>query len=408
MSLTKEALQNYLTSLNNFVADLPDGGNINEAVVTAPHAADQRSTSVDKINGVKITKAQNEEGRVTLIICTDNGQSIHMDDTGNIFFGCGKIGEDETGGQITMRPQGDMTVKVGGRFAMEVENMLDEEKPLSVVSYGDINVESKGGDVFLKGDNVTVRALKDLNLSGSTVNIQGGDGAGGVVSLVANTFKTDTTFINQTVSGGITQNVLGEATVRQILDPRASHTISSAGHLKLSAAGDFSIDVGGKMEVNVAGTPPKPIPTVKNPSSFSLSIAQGNVTHTIAAGNLTEKYTGNVTTAIEGNVTEQITGNLTESATGNYSNTVEGNFVEAVTGNFSETITGNNTTEITGNFTNTVTGNFANTVTGNSTETFTGPYTATYSGNLTETVAGLMNITVTGIVNITGSQINLN
>jgi hypothetical protein len=370
MSLTKEALQNYLTSLNNFVADLPDGGNINEAVVTAPHSADQRSTSVDKINGVKITKAQNEEGRVTLIICTDNGQSIHMDDTGNIFFGCGKIGEDETGGQITMRPQGDMTVKVGGRFAMEVENMLDEEKPLSVVSYGDINVESKGGDVFLKGDNVTVRALKDLNLSGSTVNIQGGDGAGGVVSLVANTFKTDTTFINQTVSGGITQNVLGEATIRQILDPRACHTISSAGHLKLT------------------------------PSSFSLSVAQGNVTHTIAAGNLTEKYTGNVTTAIEGNVTEQITGNLTESATGNYSNTVEGNFVEAITGNVTETITGNNTISITGNHTGTVTGN--------TTETFTGPYAGTYSGNLTETVAGLMSTTVTGIVNITGSQINLN
>jgi hypothetical protein len=400
MSLTKEALKNYLTSLSNFISDLPDGGDINEAVVTPPHSADQRSTSVDKINGVKITKAQNEEGRVTLIICTDNGQSIHMDDTGNIFFGCGKIGEDETGGQITMRPQGDMTVKVGGRFAMEVENMLDEEKPLSVVSYGDINVESKGGDVFLKGDNVTIRALKDLNLSGSTVNIQGGDGAGGAVSLVANTFKTDTVFINQTVTGGITQNVLGEATIRQILDPRACHTISSAGHLKLTAAGDFSIDVGGKMEVNVAGTPPKPIPTVKNPSTFSLSVAQGNVTHTIVAGNLTEKYTGNVTTAIEGNVTEQITGNLTESATGNYSNTVEGNFLEAITGNVTETITGNNTVAITGNYTGTVTGN--------TTETFTGSYAGTYSGNMTETVAGLMTTTVAGLVNITGAQINLN
>ena len=108
-----ESYKRITTKLSNkfklhFVADLPDGGNINEAVVTPPHSADQRSTSVDRINGVKITKAQNEEGRVTLIICTDNGQSIHMDDTGNIFFGCGKIGEDETGGQMTMRPQGDM------------------------------------------------------------------------------------------------------------------------------------------------------------------------------------------------------------------------------------------------------------------------------------------------------------
>jgi len=402
MSLTKESLQNYLKSLNDFIADLPDGsGGPNDApVATPPHSADQRTTSVEKINGVKITKAMNEEGRVTLIICTDNGQSINMDDTGNMFFGCGKVGEDESGGQLTMRPQGDMTVKVGGRMAIEVENLLDETKPISVVSYGDINVESKGGDVFLKGDNVTIRALKDLNLSGSNVNIQGGDNAGGSVSLVANTFETDTTFIKNTVTGGITQNILGEATVRQILDPRASHNITSAGHLKITCAGDLSVDVGGKMEVNVAGTPPKPIPVVKNPASFSLSVAQGNSIHTIAAGNFTEAITGNVTRTNTGNTTEKYDGNYVESSSGNYTNEVSGNFVEDIKGN--QTLT------TTGNFSNTITGNETRAVTGNSTITRTGNTSYTYSGNLTETVAGLMTTTVTGNLTITGAQIFLN
>lgn len=387
MNRSYNSISAYLDALASATASLPDGsGGSNEAAVsTPPHAADQRTTSVERINGVKITKAMNEEGRVTLIICTDNGQSINMDDTGNIFFGCGKIGDDDSGGQMTFRPQGDMTVKIGGKLSMEIENMLDEEKPLSVVTYGDVNVESKGGDVFLKGNNVTIRALKDLNLFGEKVNIQGGDDGGGAVGITANTFDTNVVFINNTVTGGITNNVTGEVVDRQILDPRAIRAISTAGHLKITCGGDLSIDCAGKMEVNVAGTPPKPIPTVKNPSSFSLSVAQGNVTHTIAAGNLTEKFTGNVTTAIEGNVTEQITGNLTESATGNYTNTVEGNFTEAITGNVTSTVTGNTT------------------------ETFTGNYTATYSGNRTDTVAGLMNTTVTGNITFTSSaQIFLN
>lgn len=384
---TYNSVQNYLDALASASASLPDGsGGPNEpAVATPPHAADQRTTSVERINGVKVTKAMNEDGRVTLIICTDNGQSIHMDDTGNIFMGCGKIGDDDSGGQITLRPHGDMTVKVGGKLSLEVENLLDEDKPLSVVTFGDVNVESKGGDVFLKGGNVTVRALKDLNLIGEKVNIQGGDGGGGTVGITANKFSTDVTFVENTVSGGITNNVLGQVTDRQVLDPRSLRSITSSGHLKITAAGDLSIDVGGKMEVNVAGTPPKPIPTVKNPSTFSLTVAQGNVTQTIAAGNLTEKYTGNVSTVIEGNVTEQITGNLTESATGNYTNTIEGNFTEAITGNYT------------------------NTVTGNSTETFTGNYTSTYSGNMVQTVAGLMTTTVTGNITFTSSaQIFLN
>lgn len=394
MNKSYESLSNYLSALASAIADLPDGseGSNEAAVPTPPHSAGQRTTSVDKINGCKVTKALNEDGRATLIIATDNGQTINCDETGNIFIGCGKIGDDETGGQITLRPQGDMTVKVGGKLSMEVENLLDEDKPLSVVAYGDINVESSGGDVFLKGQNVSIRALKDLNLIGEKVNIQGGDAAGGTVAIAANKFASDVTFIENTVSGGVTNNVLGQITDRQILDPRSLRSITSSGHMKITAAGDLSIDVGGKMEVNVAGTPPKPIPTVKNPSSFSLSIAQGNVTHTIAAGNLTEKYTGNVTTAIEGNVTEQITGNLTESATGNYTNTIEGNSTES----------------ITGNYTNAITGNYTNTVTGNSTETFTGAYTATYSGSRVENGAGIVTISGTTITINSTTNIFLN
>lgn len=381
-----DSILNYLEQLASFNASLPDGSEgLNEpAVKTPPHSGTQRTSSSEKLNGVKVIKAQNEEGRVTYIVCTDNGQSINMDETGNIFIGCGKIGDDEGGGQLTARPQGAMTVKVGDTLSIEVENKLDEEKPLSVKVFGDINMEAVGGDLHLAGNNVNIRAKTDLHLIGSKVLLQGGDGAGGVVEVVANSFKTNTVFINNEVTGGVTQNVFGEYTIRQLLDPRASFNIISSGAMNITPGGDFTLNGAGRAEVLIAGLPPKPIPTAKSPNAFTLAIANGNVAHTIAAGNLTEKYTGNVTTAIEGNVTEQITGNLTESATGNYTNTIEGNATEAITGNFTHTVTGNTT------------------------ETFTGNYVGKYTGTYNQNVTGTFNIIAQGVITITGAQIYLN
>ena len=111
---------------------LPAGEGLNQTIPTPPHSGTQRTSSANKLNGVKEMKAQNEEGRVTYIVCTDNGQSLNMDEMGNIFLGCGKIGDDESGGAMTVRPHGQMIVKVGDTLSIEVENKLDEEKPLSL------------------------------------------------------------------------------------------------------------------------------------------------------------------------------------------------------------------------------------------------------------------------------------
>ena len=50
-------------------------------------------------------------------------------------------------------------------------------------------MEAVGGDLHLAGNNVNIRAKTDLHLIGSKVLLQGGDGAGGVVEVVANSFK---------------------------------------------------------------------------------------------------------------------------------------------------------------------------------------------------------------------------
>ena len=84
-----KSIDKYFESVIN--DGLPVDADLTEVIKTPPHSGTQRTSSANKLNGVKEMKAQNEEGRVTYIVCTDNGQSLNMDETGNIFLGCEKL-----------------------------------------------------------------------------------------------------------------------------------------------------------------------------------------------------------------------------------------------------------------------------------------------------------------------------
>ena len=363
---------------------LPVDADLTQVIKTPPHSGTQRTSSANKLNGVKEMKAQNEDGRVTYIVCTDNGQSLNMDEMGNIFLGCGKIGDDESGGAMTVRPHGQMIVKVGDTLSIEVENKLDEEKPLSLKVFGDINMEAVGGDVHMKGNNVNVTADTELHLKGSKVLIQGGSGGGGSVEVIGNTFKTDTTFINNTVSGAVTQTVYGEYTIRQLLDPRASFNIISSGSMNITAGGDLSANLLARAEVFVAGLPAKPIPTAKSPNAFSFTVGTGNSLVQLTAGNLTYGVTGNSTSTITGNSTSTITGNNNFTQTGNYTSTYSGTFTETVSGNATLTNSGTYT------------------------QTVAGVHNLTSSAAYTHNITGTASILAGGVMTISGTQIFLN
>ena len=363
---------------------LPVDADLTQVIKTPPHSGTQRTSSANKLNGVKEMKAQNEDGRVTYIVCTDNGQSLNMDEMGNIFLGCGKIGDDESGGGMTVRPHGQMIVKVGDTLSIEVENKLDEEKPLSLKVFGDINMEAVGGDVHMKGNNVNVTADTELHLKGSKVLIQGGSGGGGSVEVIGNTFKTDTTFINNTVSGAVTQTVYGEYTIRQLLDPRASFNIISSGSMNITAGGDLSANLLARAEVFVAGLPAKPIPTAKSPNAFSFTVGTGNSLVQLTAGNLTYGVTGNSTSTITGNSTSTITGNNNFTQTGNYTGTYSGTFTETVSGNATLTNSGTYT------------------------QTIAGVHNLTSSAAYTHNITGTASILAGGVMTISGTQIFLN
>ena len=172
MSETKVAVDQHLKDVQN--KPLPDGtgGKYTVPPDTAPSSATNPALmSKTRLLGTKEMRHLNDENKATYLLATDNGQSIYMDETGNIFIGSAKVGEDEQGGQIILRSQGDMILKCGGRMVIEIENFLKAEKPLSLKIGGDINIESVAHTVHLSGKNVNVHADQELHLSGEKLSL---------------------------------------------------------------------------------------------------------------------------------------------------------------------------------------------------------------------------------------------
>ena len=365
---------------------LPKGDDLNKTIKTPPHSGTQRTSSANKLNGVKEMKAQNEEGRVTYIVCTDNGQSLNFDEVGNIFLGCGKIGDDESGGTMTVRPQGQMIVKVGDTLSIEVENGQDQEKPLSLVVYGDINMEARGGNLQMSGDNVSIKASNDMNIEASKTLTMGNGKSCGNVHINAGTIKHDAVFIKDTISGSISQSVYGEYTIEQLLSPNASFNIISSGAFNLTAGGDLTVKGLARAEARIAGKPPIGKQTATTQNAFMLNVLTGNSKIDFKAGNVTYDVKG-------GNVTSTISGNNTSTVSGNQTKTISGNHTSTYSGTFNETITG------------------ATTLTNNAayTQTITGVHTLTSNAQYTHNITGNAVIFSKAVMTITGgTQINLN
>ena len=211
------------------------------------------------------------------------------------------------------------------------------------------------------------------------------EGACGIVKIATGTLKTDTFFIKNTVNGGITQDVTGEYSINQLVDPRSSFNITSAGATTLTFGNDVSVSTGGRAELHVAGLPAKPIPTCKSPNAFTFTVGTGN--------SLVSFNAGNVITDIKG---------------GNHTHTTTGNSTSTITGAQTKTISGNHTSTYSGSFTESITG--ATTLTNQAayTQTITGVHTVDSKGSYTHNITGITSILGSGIMTITGTQINLN
>lgn len=211
----------------------------------------------------------------TLVICyaykdgsegfaiTNGKCALHVDNNNNFIISAGSPGQSGSGGKFVVNA-GDYIQK-GTSFAMEITgkannstknqgadgNIEDKEEPAySLKVYGDIWIESVGGEVKIKGDNVQINANNTLNLtSGKDITLQAG-GEGGTINLNGGSVNINAGFLKKKITNG--EYTEGTAEVRtEQYKPGSSIITESVGNVKYQVNGDYEIGTTGDFRVGV-------------------------------------------------------------------------------------------------------------------------------------------------------------
>jgi len=197
-----------------------------------------------------------------------NGKaSIHFDVNNNIILSAGPPSQSGCGGKLVMNTQ--QQIQKSKSVAIEVTGRDDggtlekttnaegnvEEKNLpsySLKVYGPTYIESIGGDVSVKGDNVTVSAGSTLNLkSNKDITLQAGEN-GGKIQMYGAVVDMNTNTFFKNVSGGEYTNGAGEVRVDQ--DKAGSEVAyNTPGSVNYTVNGDYSVAVKGNYSTDVEG-----------------------------------------------------------------------------------------------------------------------------------------------------------
>lgn len=250
------------------------------------------------IGGFNITAYKFADGSNGIALY--NGKAaFHIDNNNNITLAAGPPGQSGCGGKMIENVQSKLTkaksvtIEVTGRDdggTVDKKQNADgnvEESTLPAYSlkvYGPCYIEAIGGDVAIKGDNITLNASSTLNLkSNKDINIQAGEN-GGKISMYGGTFDLNTAFFNKKLSGGEYSDGSGEFAVEQ-KKPGASVNIDTPGSVKYTVNGDYTVGVTGDYKLGVTG-------------NFSTSVTKDYALE--VKGKYGEVITGKMKTEVQG------------------------------------------------------------------------------------------------------------
>ncbi len=198
---------------------------------------------------------------------TNGVGAIQIGDNGNISFTTGTPGDVGCGGKILMKSDshtqktGSMTIEVEGRpedgktsSKKNDDGTITEEKlpAYSLKAYGDVFIESVGGETVIKADHITLNAISTLNLnSSSDINITAGEGKGRI-NFHGEKFKFNGAFLEKNLSGGEYSTGAGEVQVDQY-NPAASTVVNTPGDVQYTVNGDYTVGVTKNYKLGVTG-----------------------------------------------------------------------------------------------------------------------------------------------------------
>ena len=194
-----------------------------------------------------------------------NGQSaMFFDETGNMTFSTGIPGQSGCGGKLVFN-SADQIHNANGTISIHAKGPKDttrqpdkgskkgestkESHAYSLYAEGGIAIEAQGDDCGIKGDNITINALKTLTLkAGEAINIECGDG-NGKVSIYTGDYNLNSSFNTKTLGGAEYTDGAGEKTYNTT-QPGSVEATNSVGTINQTISGNYSLGILGHYNIN--------------------------------------------------------------------------------------------------------------------------------------------------------------
>ena len=220
--------------------------------------ANQDFHVIAKHNGWTMGSYENTDGTNGFILT--NGQSMfHFDVNGNIVMATGEPGQSGCGGKLVIHAKNQhqvtdsVNIHVRGNDE-ETDKGTGGADNVNTPAYslyveGDVAIESQGGNVGMKGDNITINSQNTLTLKADSIDLMAGDGSG-KINMTAADINTDSTYVKHNVDGGFYIDGSGEFSVNQKDKPGASASINTVGSIQHIATGDYKLSSRGDMQID--------------------------------------------------------------------------------------------------------------------------------------------------------------
>lgn len=230
-------------------------------------------------------------------ILTNGQTAFHFDSSGNMILATGKPlggcgGKAVITSEEFIQKTKSIAVEVTGNDDKATQtkdskgNSTAEQIPAYSLSvFGDIAIESVGGEINLKGDNVSVRANNNLLFeAGESIIFNSGKGAGNY-NINAGNVEINAVNFNKKITGGEYSLGAGEVKTEQT-KPGAVTEVSTPGSFKQIVNGNYEIGVTGDLNINATGGV-----AIKGDKNIFIETTRGNYVETIK-GKKTTKIQG--------------------------------------------------------------------------------------------------------------------
>lgn len=238
--------------------------NTNDSATSSFTANGYKVTITRPSPGVQyITTFDPKTGATNWMVVMDSGANIRVTESGDIALIGAKPNSAACGGKFIQKTPGDEIKKIDGKSHTEIggdksagddSDESGEDSPAySLKVYGNAYVESQGGHLSMRGENVSINAISVLALkSDKDILLQAGEN-GGKITMNSGTTELNTGFFNQNVSGGIYKTVPSGEETTTSLDPRSSVNVVSSGNIQHKILGDYKLEVVSKANMKILG-----------------------------------------------------------------------------------------------------------------------------------------------------------